>query len=70
MKFKLLVETYLIESLNSVIKDTKDIPEDIIRQYYSNALPDNNKSDSESRFSILTLLLFSLSLFSCHYCSY
>lgn len=45
MKFKLLVETYLIESLNSVIKDTKDIPEDIIRQYYSNALPDNNKSD-------------------------
>ncbi len=45
MKFKLLVETYIIESLNSVIKDTKDIPEDIIRQYYSNALPDNNKSD-------------------------
>lgn len=46
MKFKNLIENIiLLESLDSIIKQTKDIDPDIIRIYHKYALPDNNKSD-------------------------
>ena len=41
-----LLEQYaLMESLNSIIKDNPHIPEQTIRHYHANALPDNNKND-------------------------
>ena len=41
-----LLEQYaLMESLDSIIKSNPHIPEQTIRNYHTNALPDNNKND-------------------------
>lgn len=46
MKFRELIEyNILLESLDSIIKQTKDIDPDTIKMYHKYALPDNNKSD-------------------------
>ena len=45
-----LIENFLNESLDSIIKDNKDIPESVIRKYHSDALDDNNKSDRALNF--------------------
>ena len=46
----ILENIFLNESLDSIIKDNKDIPEEVIRKYHSDALDDNNKSDRALNF--------------------